>query len=79
MNWWAALLVFVAMVLSDIAYARYTIDAVARRAHWASMWAAAIIAMSGVVVMGYTQDKRLLFFAVAGAYVGTFLAVRRKP
>jgi hypothetical protein len=72
----AALVVFTAAALADIAWARY-VGLVAERKRWlASLWAGALFAIGSVPVMGYTEHRWLIIPAVCGAVVGTALGIK---
>lgn len=73
-----ALGVFSAMVAVDFAWTKYMLEAAAKRPHPAAAWSAAIVALGVVSVASYTQNIWLAIPAVAGAYVGTWVAVWRE-
>lgn len=71
--------VFVAMVAADACWAKYMRYVAEGHATKAATWSAAIILVGAVAVVSYVNDHRLLIAAVLGAWVGTYLAVRRSP
>lgn len=73
---WQSAAVFAAMFSLDYGWARYTAAITSRSAATAGAYAAAIIVLSGVTTIGYTGNPWLLIPAVAGAFAGTFTAVR---
>lgn len=76
MNVGRAASVFAAGVMLDVVWARYTIAVQARRAVVAATFAAAILLFGAVGVTAYVDDPIYLVPAIAGAFVGTYLAVR---
>lgn len=70
------LAVFVALFCLDFVWAKYTYATTSRQALRASAYASAIIFLSGGAAIGYTSDHWLLLPAMAGAFAGTFVAVR---
>lgn len=72
-----ALVVFMCTVIADIAWTRYTLAVTQRRPHVAAAWSAAIILIGAVTVIAYTDNPLYVLPAAAGAYVGTWLAVRK--
>ena len=71
-----ALIVFVAMALTDALWALYVRRASEGHALEASLMAAMLVFGSGVVVLLYTESPVLLTFAGLGAFVGTYFTVR---
>lgn len=69
-----AALVFLAYVILDVVWARYTID-LASHAPLAMMWAAVIPLLSGYVVIQYVKEPWLLGPVMLGAVTGTFLGM----
>lgn len=67
---------FLAMLVLDVAYARYTLATAALSTMRASCWASLITVCNGVVVLSYVHDWRTLVAAVAGAFAGTYIAAR---
>jgi hypothetical protein len=72
MTW---LFTFAAMLLTDLAWARYTIAANHHAPLEAAAWAVALFLLGALTVLGYTRDKWLLVPATLGAAAGTFLGV----
>lgn len=67
--------VFVAVVALDVAYALYVVETTARNVMLASAWAAAIQLFNFVIVLSFVKDWRMVWPAVAGAFVGTWGAL----
>lgn len=72
------LLVFLATTFVDVAWTKYTLAVAAKHAVRASLWSTIIVAVGAFSVLSYTQDNLALIPAAAGAFVGTFWAVRRE-
>lgn len=71
-------LVFLAVVLLDFVWARYTITLAARK-NEALIWAPAIYALGSYVIIQYTDDHFMLIPAVFGAVAGTWLGMKFMP
>lgn len=71
-----ALYVFAAMALLDFVWARYTAAVTAKGAFKSAGYAATILFLNGSVVLGYASDPWMLLPAGAGAFVGTYFAVK---
>jgi drug/metabolite transporter (DMT)-like permease len=71
-----ALVVFVAMAITDALWAIYIRRTNEGRAIAAGVLAALLLALGGVVVVYYTKNPWLLLVAALGAFVGTFLTVK---
>lgn len=79
---WTALqvvVVFAVTVALDYAWALYTLATAERRPFAASVSAVAIYALAGFATINYTGNHWMLIPAVAGCFVGTYIAVRRAP
>lgn len=71
---WHALLVFLAYTVTDIIWARYTIDLA--RHHWlALLWAVLIPIGGAVIVMEYLRDPWMLVPVGLGAIAGTAIGM----
>ena len=70
-----AALVFIAMVVLDIVFALYIVEASSKQMLAASFWAAAIQVCNVFVVVSYVNDKRMVVPCTLGAFVGTWLAI----
>lgn len=66
---------FVAMVVTDLCWARYIISANDRSPLEASAWAVSLFLLGAFTVLGYTRDRWLLIPATLGAFVGTYFGV----
>lgn len=71
--------VFFITVALDYVWALYTLATADRRPFVASLCAIGIYALGGMATIGYTSDHWLLIPAVLGCFVGTYIAVRKKP
>lgn len=69
------LAVFFAMVALDIVFALYVIETARQNAVMASAHAALIQFFNVFVVSAFVADRRLAIPCVAGAFVGTWLAI----
>lgn len=68
--------VFAALFVLDFVWAKYTQAMTSKRALGASCYASAIILLSGFAAVSYTANPMMLIPAMAGAFAGTFTAVR---
>lgn len=73
-----AVAVFAALFLLDFVWAKYTYAMTSKRPVRAATLASGIILLSGGAAVGYTQNPWLLIPAMAGAWAGTWLAVKRE-
>jgi hypothetical protein len=71
-----ALAVFAAVFVADLAWARYTVSVAAGRRQPAAAWSAAIVVLGAVSLIGYAHNPLLVLPAAAGAYLGTWVAMR---
>jgi len=71
-------LVFVAYVGLDYVFARYTRAAAEGRQVPASNWAVLITLFNAFVVISFVKDPWLILPSCAGAFVGTYLSLRKK-
>lgn len=71
---WA--LAFALMALVDFVWAKYTHHLVKKEALRASLYAMMIVGFNGLVTIGFTEDHWLLIPTLAGAFVGTYCAVK---
>jgi hypothetical protein len=72
-----ALIVFVALFALDLVWARYTSAITDRRRMLAGVYASAIIALSGYAAINYVNDPWMLLPAMAGAFFGTIVGIKR--
>jgi hypothetical protein len=70
--------VFAAMVGADYCWAKYTIAASTKRRMVASLWSSAIVVCGSFAVINYVDDHRLLTAAIVGAFVGTYIALKKE-
>lgn len=70
------ILVFLAMVGVDFAYAEWAKACADRRTFWASSMAAVMIVLSGYVTTNYVSNPWMLVSAALGAFAGTWLSMK---
>lgn len=70
------LIVFGAMFVLDFVWAFYTKAIQKHRALASANWAVMILIFNGIAQIGYIGDPWLLLPAAAGAFGGTYLAMR---
>lgn len=68
--------VFIALFVLDFVWAKYTYAMTNKRAWNAGGYAGLIIMLGGFAQISYTSDHLLLIPAVAGAVLGTTVAVK---
>ena len=73
------LAVFVGMFLLDMVYARYTQAIQCGQATRAAHFAAVLIGITAFVTVSYVQNRWLTFPVMAGAWAGTWVAVKWPP
>lgn len=71
-------LVFASTLAADYAWTKYNVNVSAKRATAAASWSAAIVGFGAVSVVSYTHDPKLVIAALLGAFVGTWIAVKRE-
>lgn len=67
---------FISVAALDFVWAKYTYAMTGRRPIAAGLYAGAIFALGGVAVLSYAANPWMLLPSVAGAFVGTWAAVR---
>jgi hypothetical protein len=70
------LTVVVTMTLLDVVFAVYVLFTSEKAAALAGIFASFIIVLSGFVTRAYVDDRRMLWPAAVGAFLGTWIAVR---
>lgn len=71
--------VFLVAAVNDVCWARYVSSASEGSSRLrAASWSAALLGLGAFNVVEYTTDHVLLAYAVAGAFVGTFVGVKKK-
>ena len=73
-----AFIAFFGMVALDFVFTRYTMAVATQRPWWASGYAAGCLILQGGVILSYVHDPIMLIPAAAGAFAGTYLAMRRQ-
>mgnify|MGYP001591418958 CR=1 FL=1 len=71
------LLVFVAFLVMDMAYAAWAKKVAERDPLQASLYAVAIVLCSAFVTISFVKDYWTVVPAALGAFVGTWIVVRR--
>lgn len=71
-----ALGVVACMAALDFVWARYTFAMSKKQPFKAGGYASGIILLSGLTAIGYVSDHWMLLPAMAGAFLGTVLAVK---
>lgn len=69
--------VFVATLLADICWARYSMSVAAHSRTRASIWSALIVVCGSTAVVEYTTNHWLISAAICGAFTGTWIAMRK--
>lgn len=69
---------FVAMMGADYAWTKYTLEVAAKDAVSAGLWSAVIVGCGAFTVVSYTTDRWLLIPALLGAFLGTYIAVKKE-
>jgi hypothetical protein len=72
------MLVFLGVLLADVAWTLYFIETGKGRAVAAGLWSAAIVGIGAFTTVQYVHDPKLVAAAVAGAFVGTWATVLYK-
>jgi hypothetical protein len=70
-----AILVFLAVILSDIIWVFYIRRVNQGRALSAAVFGTIVWLFGAFIVVNYIEDKRQIIFAVLGSFIGTYLAV----
>lgn len=73
---WKCLFVFFDLIAVDFCWAKYTKGIADSKAGPAAFWSMLIMLLGAAAVISYTQNWVLLFPAAAGAWVGTYMAVK---
>lgn len=68
-------LTFLAMFLTDLAWALYVSAIKANEPLTASLWAVALFVLGAFAVIGYTRNRWLVLPAAVGAFAGTYAGV----
>lgn len=68
--------VFTAMFVLDFVYAKYTLAVQALKPTSAASYAFGITLCNVIVTIGFVHDNWLVIPTLAGAYAGTYFAVR---
>lgn len=71
----SCLLVCVGMAVADAFWTIYVTKANEGRAHAAGFASVAIVLVNSYVVFEYVHDRRLVFAAAIGAYIGTIIPI----
>jgi hypothetical protein len=74
-----AILVFCLACAVDFLWASYIRHTAAGSAMKSAVYAMAIVVAGSLTTLFYVRDPRLIIPAALGAFLGTYLCVRRKP
>jgi len=72
------LAVMASVAITDVIWALYFIEVSNKNAAKSGFWSSLIILFGAFITTEYIQDKTLIFAAVIGAFIGTFLVVKYK-
>lgn len=75
--WLMGLGVFALTALIDVVWARYNIACAEHRPLSAASWSMAISAGGSLTFLAYVDNHAMLVPSIAGAFVGTYVGVRR--
>lgn len=70
-------IVFFATALADFFWAKYILAIGGRSAGLAALWSSAIVMVNAAAIVVYVREPATIGAAVAGAFLGTYLSVRR--
>ena len=68
--------VMVSMILADMCWATYFIKVGNREALKAGFWSMLIILFGAFCTTEYVHDKTMIFAAMTGAFIGSFITVK---
>lgn len=71
---WLAVLVM--WIVIEYAYTRLTVHIIVKNPPMAGFFSAIVVALIALTTVAYTQDNFLIFPAILGAGLGTYLTVR---
>lgn len=74
---WRAIFVFLAAFVTDAVWTYYIKHTSQGHVWRASLSSSAIVLLGGFVTVEYVNDKRLLFVAAFGGFLGAFLFMKR--
>ena len=69
--------VAISVMLTDVCWAKYIIYSSKKDALKAAIWSGAIVVCGSFSFFGYLEDKRFVFASIIGAFIGTYLTVKR--
>jgi hypothetical protein len=76
---WECLLVFLAVAVSDALWARYITSVGSRDPVASATLSMGIVLVNALAVVVYVSNRWAVLAAGLGAFVGTYLSVRRAP
>lgn len=76
MDWKAAFMVFLGMMLADVMWAIYFVCVARKHKNIASLASGLIVWIGSTVTINYVHDPRLMLWAVAGAVFGTYMTIQ---
>lgn len=74
---WMYLLVFGSTVLCDVAWTKYMLAVADKRPTASGLWSAGIVLFGAFNIVTYVHNHWALIPAALGAFLGTWLTVRR--
>ena len=76
-GWREGFVVFLATFLADICWAKYLLGISEKNPRKAANWSAVIMLLAAITVVAYTKNQTYVLYAMAGAWLGTYLTVWR--
>lgn len=67
--------VAIAVAITDYVWTIYISSIADKRAFEAALWAMFVIGLGAFVTVSYVDDRRLIFAACIGAFIGTYLGI----
>lgn len=72
------IIVFFAMLITDVCWTFYLLSVEERKSIKAAMWAMLLYLFGAFVVTSYVRDWTLIMAAALGSFAGTFLTIEYK-
>lgn len=69
------LMVMVSMILADVCWTLYFIKVGEKKEIAAGIWSSLIISFGALSTTEYVHDRTLIFAAMLGAFIGTYMTV----
>lgn len=70
--------VMIAMALADVCWTLYFMKVSEKKALQAAFWGSIIILFGAISTTSYVEDNTLIFAAVIGAFIGTYVTIKMK-